>query len=358
MSKDYYKILGVEKKATKDDIKKAFRKLAHQYHPDKKGGNEAKFKELNEAYQTLSDDKRRAEYDTYGQSFGGSGAQQGPFGQGFRGFSGFEEQGFNAEGFDFDLGDIFGDMFGGGQRQKRGHDIAVDIHIAFEESVFGGERKILITKTSGCVSCSGSGAAKGSAMKKCGICNGAGKIHDSRKTFMGTFATVRPCDPCHGTGKIPEESCKTCRGAGIMRGQTEITVVIPAGIENGEVIRLASRGEAVSGGVSGDLYVKVHITPHKTFRREGEHLTMDLDIKLSDALLGAQYAIPTLEGKTEQIFIPEGTMHGEILRIKGHGVPIHGGRRGDLLVRIAIKFPKKLSKHAREAIAKLREEGV
>jgi len=361
MSKDYYKILGVEKKANKDEIKKAFRKLAHQYHPDKKSGDEAKFKEINEAYTILSDDKKRTEYDMYGQTFaGGAGpGAGGPFGQGFGGFdfSGFQ-QGF--EGVEFDLGDIFGDVFGGGMggRQKRGRDISVDIHVSFEESVFGVERKLLITKLSQCSVCDGSGAKKGSAMKECAKCGGKGKVHDTKRTIMGTFSTVRPCSECHGGGKIAEHKCTECRGAGVARGQSEIRIMVPPGIESGEVIRIAGKGEAVSGGVSGDLYIKVHVMPHKVFRREGTNLVMDLDIKLSDALLGANYTIPTLEGKVEQVVIPEGTTHGEILHMKGHGVPVHGGRRGDLLIRVAIKFPKKLSKHARETIEKLKEEGI
>lgn len=360
MSKDYYKILGVEKKATKDDIKKAFRKLAHQYHPDKKSGDEAKFKEINEAYTVLSDDKKRGEYDMYGQTFaGGAGHGAGsPFGQGFGGFdfSGFQ-QGF--EGAEFDLGDIFGDMFGGrGARQKRGRDISVDIHISFEEAIFGIERKLLITKLSACGACGGSGAKKGTATKQCATCGGKGKIHDTKRTIMGTFSTVRPCGECHGSGGMPEHKCTDCRGAGVTRGQSEIRIMVPAGIESGEVIRITGKGEAISGGISGDLYIKVTVVPHKIFRREGAHLVMDLDIKLSDALLGAEYTIPTVEGKVEKISIPEGTMHGEVLRMKGHGVPHHGGHRGDLFVRIAIKFPKKLSKHARETIQELKKEGI
>lgn len=364
MSKDYYKLLGVEKKATKDDIKKAFRKLAHQYHPDKKDGDEKKFKEINEAYTVLSDDKKRAEYDMYGQTFaGGAGPGAGnPFGQGFGGFdfSGFQQGGFGGADFEFDLGDIFGDVFGGnmGSRQKRGRDISVDIHISFEEAVFGIERKLLITKLSPCGTCDGSGAQKGSTMKHCTTCGGKGKIHDTKRTIMGTFSTVRSCGECAGKGKVPEHKCAECLGAGVARGQSEIRIMVPAGIESGEVIRIAGKGEAVSGGVSGDLYIKVHVMPHKVFRREGTHLVMDLDIKLSDALLGAEYTIPTVEGKAEKISIPEGTTHGEVLRMKGHGVPHQNSHRGDLLVRIAIKFPKKLSKHARETIEKLKEEGM
>jgi len=361
MAKDYYSVLGVDKKASKDDIKKAFRKLAHQYHPDKKGGDEKKFKEINAAYTILSDDNKRAQYDTYGQTFaGGAGpGAGGPFGQGFGGFdfSGFQ-QGFNGGNFEFDLGDIFGDMFGGGgTRQKRGRDISVDIHIPFEGSVFGVERRLLITKLSTCDVCEGSGAKKGSAMKECKTCGGKGKIHDTRRTIMGTISRVRACAECNGKGKVPEHKCAECHGAGALRKPSEIAFMVPAGIESGEVIRIAGKGEAAPGGTTGDLYIKVHVMPHKVFRREGPDIMMDLDIKLSDALLGTTQTIPTLDGKTHELTIPEGTTHGQVLHVKGQGAA-HGTRRGDLLVRVNVVFPKKLSKSAKDAISRLKEEGI
>ncbi|MBI2120580.1 MAG: molecular chaperone DnaJ [Parcubacteria group bacterium] len=361
MAKDYYTILGIEKGATKDDVKKAFRRLAHQYHPDKQGGNEQKFKEINEAYQILSDDRKRAEYDTYGSTFNGAGGAQGFGGFDVNGFSG--AQGFGGapgfEGVEFDLGDIFGDFFGGGRggQIKRGRDISMDLEIPFAEAVFGTERKILITKTMACQECHGSGGKPGTKMKKCDACNGKGKAHDAKKTLFGTFNSVKECGVCNGRGEIPAEKCPTCRGAGVIRGQEEIRISIPVGISNGEVIRLSGKGEMIPGGVAGDLYAKIHVLPHSFFKREGSNLVMDLDIKLSDAILGGEYAIETLDGKIT-VRVPEGVSYGEILRVRGKGVPVDKTRRGDLLITLNIKTPKKLSKKARKAVEDLKEEGI
>jgi molecular chaperone DnaJ len=355
-SKDYYNVLGIEKGATKDDVKKAFRKLAHQYHPDKQGGNEQKFKEINEAYQILSDDRKRAEYDTYGNTFNGAGP-------GAQGFGGFDFNGFqgaqNFDGMEFDLGDIFGDFFGGGRagQVKRGRDISMDLEIPFAEAIFGTERKVLITKTMACKECQGSGGKPGTKMKKCDTCNGKGKINDAKRTIFGTFNSVKECGICNGKGEVPEEKCGTCRGAGALRGQEEIRIGIPAGMASGEVIRLSGKGEMIPGGVAGDLYAKIYVLPHQLFKREGSNLVMDLDIKISDAILGGEYGIETLDGKIT-LRVPEGVSYGEILRIRGKGVPLDKTKRGDLLVKLNIKTPKKLSKKARKAIEDLREEGI
>ena len=259
MSKDYYSVLGVEKNASKDEIKKAFRKLAHQYHPDKKGGNEGKFKEVNEAYNILSNDQKRKEYDTYGHAFGNAG-----------GFGGFDFSQFNqgaTQGFnDFDLGDIFGEFFGGRRgRTKRGSDISVDIEVNFYDSIFGTERKIILNKTSYCENCKGSGAEKNSEMENCKTCNGKGRIHETTKSFFGTFTTEKECRECHGVGEIPKKKCRTCGGHGLIKKQEEISIKIPVGIEDGQMIRLSGAGEAIRGGVSGDLYVKVHIRRPKFY---------------------------------------------------------------------------------------------
>lgn len=362
-SKDYYNVLGIEKGATKEDVKKAFRKLAHQYHPDKQGGNEQKFKEINEAYQILSDDQKRAEYDTYGNTFNGAGPQgQGFGGFDFNGFSG--AQGFggaqNFEGVEFDLGDIFGDFFGGGARGgqvKRGRDISMDLEIPFAEAIFGTERKVLITKTMACKECHGTGGKPGTKMKKCDTCNGKGKINDAKRTIFGTFNSVKECSVCNGKGEVPEEKCPMCRGAGALRGQEEIRIAIPAGMASGEVIRLSGKGEMIPGGVAGDLYAKIYVLPHKLFKREGSNLVMDLDIKISDAILGGEYPIETLDGKIT-LHVPEGVSYGEILRVRGKGIPLDKTKRGDLLIKLNIKTPKKLSKKARKAIEELREEGI
>ncbi len=358
MKKNYYEILGVEKNASQDDIKKAFRKLATKYHPDKKTGDEARFKEISEAYTVLSDDKKRAEYDTYGRSFSGGGAQGG---QGFGGFdfSGF--QGFNgAEGVEFDLGDIFGgfgDIFGGGRAEKpRGRDISIDIELPLKEAIFGTTRSVLLTKNSTCDICKGSGGAPGSEMQTCTTCNGQGKVHETRASILGSFTTVRPCTTCHGKGKVPKEKCTTCKGHGVLRKEEEITVTIPAGIEHGEMIRLTGRGEAVQAGASGDLYVKIHVTPHKTILREGDNLRTNFTVKLTDALLGANYTIETLDGP-EKIHIPEGVKNGEVLRVRGKGVKVGSGR-GDFLVKIVIDIPTRLSRNARKLIEELKGEGI
>ena len=350
MNKDYYKILGVDKKASKTEIKKAFHKLAHKYHPDKANGNEDKFKEASEAYAVLSDDRKRSEYDTYGQSFGGNGGPQGGFG----GFSGF---GQGTQGFEFDLGDIFGDIFGGRSRVKRGSDISIDIEVSFAEAVFGVERKIVLTKNSVCSSCGGSGAKKGSEMETCSTCGGSGKVHETKQSFLGAFSTVKTCEKCKGKGRVPKEKCKDCRGAGILRKQEEFKIKIPAGINNGEMIRLAGAGEAISDGNPGDLYIKVHVTPHPEFKKRGSDLIMDLGVKLTDALLGAEYGVETLDGKIK-VKIPKGVTHGEILRVKNKGVPISERRRGNLLITINIKLPNKLSRKAKKLVEELKNEGV
>lgn len=353
--KDYYSILGIDKKASKDDIKKAFRTLAHKYHPDKKTGDDAKFKEINEAYSVLSDDQKRAQYDQFGSAgpnagFGG--------GQGFNGFD-FSQFSQGGNGFEFDFGDIFGDIFGGNPRKqtKRGRDISVDIELSFEESVFGVERKILINKVSKCDICEGSGAEIGSELKTCTTCNGKGSIREVKRTFFGQFETTSTCEVCSGKGKVPKNKCKTCSGLGIHKKETEIKVKIPAGIENGEMIRLSGAGEAIPAGQPGDLYIKIYVKKHPVFKKEGNNLIMDLPIKLTDALLGGKSTIKTLDGEIE-LKIPEGITHGEILRIKNKGVPYEKYGRGDILIKITIDMPKKISREARKLIDALKKEGL
>lgn len=361
MAKDYYQVLGVNKGASKDEIKKAFRKLAHQYHPDKPGGNDAKFKEVNEAYQTLSDDSKRAQYDNFssggGSAFGGAGGGGGQNWGGFD-FSGFANAGQG--GVEFDLGDLFGDLFNGGgggrSRQKRGRDISVDIEVSFHDSIFGTERTILINKINLCESCKGDGAEPGSKLKKCTTCNGQGRVRETRNAFIGSFSTVVECSVCHGKGEVPEKACATCGGRGTIKQSEEIKIVVPAGINHGEMIRMTGRGEAVARGVPGDLYIKVHVEAHKTLHREGSDLAMDLTIKLSEALLGAEREIETLDGKLTLV-IPEGVKYGEMLRVRGKGVP-KGSKRGDLLVRVTFATPTKLSKAARKLIEGLQQEGL
>lgn len=355
--RDYYELLGVTKTASKEDIKKAFHKLAHKYHPDKKGGDAERFKEVSEAYSILSDDKKRAEYDSYGRVFGGgSGAGFGGFNAGGFDFSQFQDA-FSQGGFD--MGDIFSDFFAGAAntRMRRGRDISIDLEISFRDSVFGVKRSVLLAKTSVCDSCQGTGGVMGTEMITCTHCNGAGKVHETTTSFFGTVTMQTICRHCKGTGKIPKEKCETCRGEGIYKKQTEIEIAVPAGIEGGEMIRLQGMGEAVQGGSAGDLYVKVHVQPDARFKKDGPNLITEISIKLSDALLGATYKIESLDG-TETVEIPPGIKHGELIMIKGRGVPTGRGKRGDMFVKARINLPQKLSKSARSLIEKLREEGI
>lgn len=358
MTKDYYSILGVDKKASQDDIKKAFRKLAHKYHPDKSGGDDAKFKEVSEAYAVLGDEKKRREYDTYGQAFAGPGAGAGggnPFG-GFD-FSQFQ-QGFGNGGVEFDLGDIFGEMFGArAARAPRGRDISIDVEVPFKDAVFGTTRTVLIGKVAECETCAGSGAKPGTELETCATCNGAGKVHETRNSILGQFTSVRACPQCLGTGKVPKVKCPTCHGQGVHRREEEVHANIPAGIDNGEMIRMPGKGEAVKGGVAGDLYVKVHVKPHPVFTREGMNLVMDMPVKLTDALLGTVVPIETLDGKTLEVKVPAMKNAHEQLRVRGRGVPIEGGR-GDLIIRLTTAMPQKLSHKAKKAVEELKNEGL
>lgn len=387
MSKDYYKTLGVEKNATKEDVKQAFRKLAHEHHPDKKGGNEAKFKEANEAYSVLSDDTKRAQYDRFGSAgpgfgpgYGAGGGARGqggnPFGGG--GFDGFDfsqfTQGFGGQGgsqnIEFDIGDIFGDIFGGSTsrgagarggrgRAQKGRDMSIDIEIPFNEAVFGGERELLFSRTAPCDHCKGVGGEPGTEIKTCDTCRGQGRVQEVRRTFLGNVSTTQTCPTCAGKGSVPKEKCKICRGTGVHDKQENLEVVIPAGIHDGEMLRMAGKGEAGPSLQAGDLYVKIRIIPHPLFQREGHDLYATLGVKLSEALIGGVRTFTTLDGDI-QLSIPQGIAHGEQLRVRGRGVPIGGSksRRGDLLVKISVEMPKHLSKAARKAIEELKKEGM
>jgi len=356
-SKNYYDILGIQKSATKDEIKKAFHKLAHKLHPDKASGDADKFKEVSEAYSVLSDEKKRAEYDSYGRVFGGGGGPgAGGFNAGGFDFSQFQDA-FQGGFAGFDFGDIFGDAFGGGGRQRRGRDISIDLELSFKESVFGTKRTVLLAKTAQCDTCKGSGAEPGAKMETCKYCNGSGKLHETTNSFFGQITMQSPCRHCHATGKIPDQKCHTCRGEGVYKKQEEVDIVVPPGIEGGEMIRLTGAGEAVQGGSSGDLYIKVHVQNDPRFKKDGQNLVTELSIKLSDALLGSEYKIQSLDGE-ESLSIPPGVNHGELLKIKGKGVASNQGRRGDLVVRIKINLPQKLSRTAKGLIEKLKEEGI
>lgn len=357
MAKNYYDVLGIDKKATAEDIKKAFRKLAQKHHPDK-GGDEAKFKEITEAYSILADEKRRREYDSYGQTFAGGGA--GPAGFDFSGF----QQGFqNGQFSEFDFSDLFGDVFAnasGRGRTRRGRDISMDVEVTFKESILGVTRTVLVTKVSKCDTCDGTGAKKGTEMDTCKVCNGQGRVHETRDSILGSFTSVRTCAICDGIGKVPKEKCDTCGGRGILRKEEEIKIHIPSGIDGGEMIRMPGLGEAMKGGASGDLYVKVHVKPHATFRKEGVNLVMQLPVKLTDALMGTTVSVTTIDEKVLEVKVPPMSKTEETLRVRGKGVRFGTSTEstGDLLIHVSTTLPKKLSGKAKKAIEQLKEEGL
>ena len=359
MSKDHYQTLGVEKNASQEDIKKAFRKLAHQYHPDKNKGDDSKFKEVNEAYQTLSDEGKRRQYDQFGSA--GAGAGFGGFGGGQGGgFGGFDFSGFqNAEGFDMgDIGDIFGDFFGGGRRGRvrKGHDRTVSLNLSFTEAVLGKKETFRIEHLVKCSECNGSGGKKGSSKTKCADCDGKGRVRKTVRSIFGNVQTESVCETCRGEGEVYKESCPTCRAEGVVSMVEEITIDLPYGIEDGATLRVNGKGDAVMGGENGDLYVKVRVTQHKNIVRDGANLLMTLPIKVSEAILGGKRTIETLDGSVD-ITIPEGVKHGDMLRIRDKGVPHSKTKRGDFLVRITIDIPKKVSSKTKKIVEELQKEG-
>lgn len=365
MSKDYYKILGVEKNANAEEIKKAFRKQAHQHHPDKKGGDEAKFKELNEAFQVLGNEEKRKKYDQFGSDF----EQQGGFGGG-AGWEDFMRQARGGQGgsqggnFDFggfDLGDLFGDVFGGGQgrgrRQQRGNDIQVDVELQFKEAVFGIERDINLTKINSCDVCSGTGAEPGTKLTQCGECKGQGQVRRVQQTILGAMQTAVVCPTCHGEGQMSEHKCKHCHGEGRVRSESSYRVKIPAGIDNGGTIRLVGKGEHPGrGGATGDLYIRVHVRADAKFVREGSDVYTQEHVSFPQAVLGDKIEIDTLDGR-KKIEVPEGTQPHQQIRLKGLGVPeVNGSRRGDQYVKIIVDVPKKLSRSAKKLVEDLKIE--
>jgi len=367
MSKDYYEVLGVSKDSSEDEIKKAYRKLAHKYHPDKKGGDEAKFKEINSAYQVLSDKKKRQQYDQFGSGFEQAGGAGGF--SGFEGFSGFSQ---GSDGFEFNFGggqgggfeDIFSDVFRsagfGGQatsRQPVGSDIAVDVNITFEEMAKGVEKEVQLYKKIKCTYCNGTGA-KDEKLKTCSQCKGSGKITKTARTIFGNIQQQAVCDKCHGTGKIPEKKCKHCGGDGVIKEYQTIKVKIPAGIESGQTIKLSGQGEVAPGGVAGDLYVTVHVIADDRFTREGNNIISIKELSFTQLVLGDVVEVGTVHGKTK-VKIPAGTQAGDILRIKGKGIHRDGYfNKGDHLIKIKVKISTKLNGEQLEVVKKLKELGL
>lgn len=361
--KDPYQILGVSKTASADEIKKAFRKLAHQYHPDKQGGNAEKFKEINAAYQVVSDPARRAQYDQFGTVGGHSTGS----GQGGYSWEDIMRQGFGgAGGVEFDLGDIFGDMFGfghstgsGRRGRPRGRDIQMDVTIDLKDAIFGVKKEVTIGKHVACGHCHGNGAEPGTKINQCKTCGGRGQTVGMRRTIFGNVQTAVTCQTCSGGGSIPEKPCSRCRGSGITKEEARLDVSIPAGIDTGETLRLTGQGEAGSHGApAGDLYIRVRVRDDKRFERHSSDLVTRVSVPFSHAALGAVAKIDTFDGSVD-MKIPAGTKSGSVFRLANLGVAhLQRSGRGSLLVTVEIEMPKNLSKKQREFLEKLREEGL
>jgi molecular chaperone DnaJ len=357
--RDYYEVLGIQKGASKDDIKKAYRKLAVKYHPDKNPGSkeaEEKFKEATEAYEILSDDQKKAAYDQFGfAGVDGMGGGQ----HDFSNFKGFEDI-FGGDISDF-LGGIFGGGMGGGRRggsagPRQGANLRYDLEIQFKDAVLGTKVEIAYSRQVVCKSCKGSGAESGSEKKICPTCNGTGQVRQS----AGFFSLASSCHTCGGDGYIIERPCKVCNGAGTVKSYQKIMITIPAGVENGRRMIVRSQGDAgPNGGVCGDLYVFIRVKAHDFFEREGNDLYCAIPISITQAALGGELQVATLEGKTVKVKIPSGSSNGKLLRLREEGVPTAGGKRGDLYIKLMVQIPSKLSAKGRallEEFSKLEGE--
>jgi len=356
--RDYYEVLGVTKGASEDDIKKAYKKMARKYHPDLNPDNkeaEEKFKEVNEAYEILSDPQKKSRYDQFGHAGVDPNFGAGGFGGGFDG------------GFDFgDLGDIFGSFFGGGfggggrrtnpNAPQRGESIRMNVTISFEEAAFGCEKEVSVDRYEQCDTCHGNGCAPGTHPETCPDCHGTGQVQVRRQTPMGVFATTSPCGRCGGKGRIIHQPCPDCHGSGSVRKRKTIQASIPAGIDNGQTISIRGQGHAgKNGGPAGDLLITITVRPHELFRREGTSVLCEAPITFAQAVLGAELEIPTIDGKVKYD-LPEGTQSGTTFRLKGKGIPsINGRGRGDQYVTVYIETPKNLNKEQKEALKKFAE---
>ncbi|HHW07885.1 MAG TPA: molecular chaperone DnaJ [Clostridia bacterium] len=348
--RDYYEILGVPRGATQEEIKKAYRKLARKYHPDVNPGDkqaEERFKEITEAYEVLSDEQKRAQYDQFGHV--------GDTGAGFGGFGGFQGTGFGG------LDDIFDMFFGGtgfggakanrGPQPQRGADLRYDLTIDFEEAAFGVKKNISIPRTETCSTCGGTGAAPGTSPSKCNVCGGTGEIRTTQNTPFGRFQSIRTCHRCQGTGEIITTPCSTCHGQGRVRRTRHITITVPPGVDTGSRLRVAGEGEAgLLGGPPGDLYVIIKVRPHKIFQRQDDDVYVEIPISVVQAALGDEVEIETLDGK-DRIRIPEGTQNGATFTLKGKGIPrLHGSGRGDQIVKVHVVVPTNLNEKQKQLL--------
>lgn len=346
--KDYYELLGVNRNAAEEDVKKAYRKLALKYHPDRNPGDkqaEEKFKEISEAYQVLADPQKRAQYDQFGHAAFGDG---GPFRGGFDFTSGFEDI----------FGDIFGEFFGGGTARRhvraKGEDLRYNLKVAFEEAIFGAEKKIKVPRQGPCDTCHGSGCKPGTSPRTCPTCRGKGQVNFQQ----GFFMVSRTCNQCRGQGTTISDPCSSCKGVGRVRKLRTLSVRIPPGIDTGSRLKLRGEGETgLSGGPAGDLYVVIHVESHSLFERDGLDIICEVPVSFAQVALGAEIDVPTLEGKVK-MKIPSGTQSGKVFRLKGRGVQdVQGYHRGDQLVRVALETPTHLTARQKELLKEFAEVG-
>jgi len=369
MAKDYYKILEVSKNASSEEIKKAYYKLAHKYHPDK-GGDEKKMKEINEAYQVLGNKKKKTQYDKFGQVFEGmpgfdfsqgGAAPGGDFSSIWKDFA--EGKGFESGAED--LGELFGEFFGFGQkaskkRKNQGQDIQIDIEIGLEETLEAQTKKISLYKQVLCQRCKGIGAEPDTKVKECFSCRGTGQVQQIKRTILGSFTRYITCPECRGEGRTPEKFCNVCHGEGRIKKEEKIEVFIPAGVDSNQVIKIKGKGEpGRRGGEAGDLYVRIFVKSHPIFERKGDDLYITLPISFSQACLGDEIEIPTLEGKKILLKVSPGFNSGKVLRISKKGIPQFSGYgRGNLYVELEVETPKRVTKKQKELLKKLKEEGL
>lgn len=361
--RDYYDVLGVAKGASDDEIKKAFRRKAVELHPDKEGGDETKFKEVNEAYEVLKDQQKRQRYDQFGHAGVGGSPGGGGGGNPFGGFNGAQGANIN---FDFDdlggFGDLFGSFFGGGgsggkrqKRPERGRDVEMSLELDFEEAVFGVETEVKLSLNDVCEHCKGKKAEPGYEMKKCETCKGSGQEVRVAQTVFGNIQQAVTCKTCRGKGEIPEKECSVCGGAGVERTDKNVKIKVPAGIDDGATIRLREYGEATANGSKGDLYVHIRVKPHKQFTREGDLVLSKVHVDMVDATLGTEIEVDTVDGPV-QMKVPAGTQNGTDFKLSNHGVPhIRGKARGAHIVTVNVDTPTKLSKRQKELLEEFKQ---